>query len=161
MHDLPQDLYPSRGREERWLERQDPLTYVGEADGEQGLSEDQVAAYARDGFLILPGVFSREEARLIEAEFLALASDPVLQQRDELVLEPDDREPRTLVIHECNMLHGSPDNLSPHARSNLFFVYNSVLNTPIPQPFAATAFRPEFLARRDFRPLQPRENLFP
>jgi len=34
MQDMPQDLYPTRGREERWLERQDPVTYVGEADGE-------------------------------------------------------------------------------------------------------------------------------
>jgi ectoine hydroxylase len=68
--------------------------------------------------------------------------------------------PGTLVIHECNMLHGSPDNISPHARSNLFFVYNSVLNTPAPRPYAATAFRPEFLGRRNFQPLQPMENLF-
>ncbi|MGD8931979.1 MAG: phytanoyl-CoA dioxygenase family protein, partial [Chromatiales bacterium] len=68
--------------------------------------------------------------------------------------------PGTLVIHECNMLHGSPDNISPQARSNLFFVYNSVLNTPASEPFAATAFRPEFLGRRDHRPLQPMENQF-
>jgi len=58
------------------------------------------------------------------------------------------------------MLHDSPDNLAPHARSNLFFVYNSVLNTPAPGPYAAKAFRPELLGRRDFRPLRPIENLF-
>jgi ectoine hydroxylase len=104
MNDLPQDLYPSRGPEERWLERLDPVIYAGEAVGEQGLSGAQLVAYVRDGFLVLPGVFSREEARLFEAEFLAVTSDPVLQERDELVLEPDDREPRTLF---------SPDLYNP------------------------------------------------
>jgi ectoine hydroxylase len=57
-------------------------------------------------------------------------------------------------------MHGSADNISPAARTNLFFVYNSVLNTPAEKPFAAASFRPEFLGRRDSTPLQTLDNKF-
>ena len=60
----------------------------------------------------------------------------------------------SLVLHECNLMHGSPDNLSPWPRTNLFFVYNSVTNPPAERPFAATRFRPEFLACRGAVPLR-------
>lgn len=68
--------------------------------------------------------------------------------------------PGTLVLHEGNTMHGSPDNISPAARTNLFFVYNSVHNTPVEKPFAAAKFRPEFLGGRDFTPLQAVDNEF-
>lgn len=68
--------------------------------------------------------------------------------------------PGTLILHEGNTMHGSPDNISPSARTNLFFVYNSVLNTPATKPFAAARFRPEFLGSRDFTPLQAIDNKF-
>lgn len=68
--------------------------------------------------------------------------------------------PGTLILHEGNTMHGSPDNISPRARTNLFFVYNSVLNTPAERPFAAAKFRPGFLGSRDFTPLQPIANDF-
>jgi ectoine hydroxylase len=68
--------------------------------------------------------------------------------------------PGTLVLHEGNTMHGSPDNISPAARSNLFFVYNSIHNAPGEKPFAAAKFRPEFLGSRDFTPLEPIDNEF-
>lgn len=68
--------------------------------------------------------------------------------------------PGTLILHEGNTMHGSPDNISPAARTNLFFVYNSIFNTPAKVPFAAETFRPEFLGSRDFTPLQPTYNKF-
>jgi ectoine hydroxylase len=68
--------------------------------------------------------------------------------------------PGTLVLHEGNTMHGSPDNITPFARTNLFFVYNSVHNVPAERPFAAADFRPEFLGARDFTPLEPVENDF-
>ena len=61
--------------------------------------------------------------------------------------------PGTVVFHECNLMHGSPDNISPFARSNMFFVYNSVQNKPVTDPFGAKNPRPEFLARKDYTPL--------
>lgn len=58
----------------------------------------------------------------------------------------------TLVFHDGNTMHGSPDNISPDARTNAFFVYNSVDNTPV-EPFAAKAKRAPFLCLNDFAPL--------
>jgi ectoine hydroxylase len=297
MAEAMQDDYPSRGAVERLLERRDPVLYAGAGTASQGLSPEQCAAFERNGFLILPGVFSPGEARGLLEAFQRAARDPALEGRDELVLEPDSRKPRslfaperfspvlerltrdprildkvtqllgspvylhqsrvnikrgfggksfpwhsdfetwhaedgvprmrllsawvmltentehngplflvpgshkvfvacagetpdghykaslrrqeygvpshaalirlieargiagvygppgTLVIHECNIMHGSPDNISPYPRTNLFLVYNSVLNTPAPRPYAAASFRPEFLARRDYAPL--------
>lgn len=63
-------------------------------------------------------------------------------------------QPGTLVLHEGNIMHGSPDNISPWARTNVFFVYNSVHNVPAPKPFAAEDFRPPFLSNRDHSPLR-------
>lgn len=59
----------------------------------------------------------------------------------------------TLVLHEGNIMHGSPDNISPWPRSNLFFVYNSIHNQPAAKPFAAPKFRPAFLSNPKREPL--------
>jgi ectoine hydroxylase len=296
------DRYPTRGAEERILERVDPVVYgEGPSGSGAGLSAEQVAAYDRDGFLVLPGVFSPEETAAMRAEAERLAEAPELMEREELIREPDSRRarsvfsahvfsdlfgrlardrrildkvmrllgdgvyihhsrinikralngksfpwhsdfetwhaedgiprmrilsawvmldandafngplflvpgshrrfvacagatpenhhaaslrkqeygvpsvealrdlveaggmaaahgpPGTLVIHEGNTMHGSPDNITPFSRTNVFFVYNSVENTPAERPFAAPAFRPRFLGSRDFTPLEPAE----
>ncbi len=62
--------------------------------------------------------------------------------------------PGTLVLTEGNIMHGSPDNISPRARTNTFFVFNSVHNLPAPKPFGAGRFRPPFLSNRDYSPLE-------
>jgi ectoine hydroxylase len=66
----------------------------------------------------------------------------------------------TLVLHEGNVMHGSPDNISPWPRTNVFFVYNSVENRPAEAPFAAPVARPDFLGLKEFDPLVPLENDF-
>ncbi len=58
----------------------------------------------------------------------------------------------TLVIHDGNVMHGSPDNISPESRTNAFFVFNSVENKP-QKPFGASKNRAEFLCLKDFKPL--------
>ncbi|MCH2534441.1 MAG: phytanoyl-CoA dioxygenase family protein [Bdellovibrionales bacterium] len=65
-------------------------------------------------------------------------------------------KPGTLVFHECNLLHGSPDNMSPWPRTNLMFVYNSIYNTPNKYPYAADEFRPEFLSSKKYTPIKPK-----
>lgn len=60
----------------------------------------------------------------------------------------------TIVFHECNLLHASPDNISPRPRTNAMFVYNSVDNPPAFKPYAANDFRPEFLSSSDKTPLR-------
>lgn len=63
--------------------------------------------------------------------------------------------PGSLIIFECNTLHGSNVNMSCWPRSNLFFVYNSVKNT-LGEPYCGNKPRPEFLAnRKNWEPLKP------
>ncbi len=62
-------------------------------------------------------------------------------------------KPGTVVFHEGNIMHGSPDNISPWPRTNLFFVYNSVENAPV-KPYGAAKKRPTFLANPDTTPLK-------
>ncbi len=53
---------------------------------------------------------------------------------------------------DSNIMHGSGNNITPYARSNVFMVFNSVENTLV-EPFAASAPRPGHIANRDFTPL--------
>lgn len=60
----------------------------------------------------------------------------------------------SVVLFECNTMHGSNTNLSPYPRSNLFLVYNSVENALV-APFSGLAPRPEYLAHREVEALTP------
>ncbi|MBS3805647.1 MAG: ectoine hydroxylase [Oleiphilaceae bacterium] len=61
----------------------------------------------------------------------------------------------SMIMFECNTLHGSNSNMSCWPRSNLFFVYNSVENT-LEEPYCGNRPRPQFLAnRRSWAPLKP------
>lgn len=61
----------------------------------------------------------------------------------------------SLIMFECNTMHGSNLNMSCWPRSNLFFVYNSVHNT-LEEPYCGNKPRPEFLAnRKNWDPLKP------
>lgn len=60
----------------------------------------------------------------------------------------------SMVLFDCNTMHGSNSNITPFPRSNLFVVYNSVENA-LAAPFGGTKPRPLFIAGRDFTPLTP------
>lgn len=61
-----------------------------------------------------------------------------------------------VTFFECNVMHGSNSNITPMPRSNVFVVYNSVLNKPV-APFCGLPPRPNFIAERlDFTPAGPR-----
>ena len=64
------------------------------------------------------------------------------------IAAPKGRTGSVLVTH-CNLVHGSPPNMSPFDRVLAIVTYNSVHNAllPVPEP------RPEFLVSRDFTPL--------
>lgn len=53
----------------------------------------------------------------------------------------------TLVLFDCNTIHGSNGNITPYPRSNAFFVFNAVSNR-LQAPFGGTRPRPDYLARR-------------
>ncbi|UKV15777.1 ectoine hydroxylase [Thalassospiraceae bacterium SW-3-3] len=54
----------------------------------------------------------------------------------------------SVLIFDCNTLHGSGNNITPYPRSNLFFVYNAMSNRLV-APFGGTKPRPNFLATRE------------
>lgn len=60
----------------------------------------------------------------------------------------------SVVFFECNTMHGSNSNITPWPRHNVFIVYNSIENTLV-APFCGLKPRPEFIASRDFTPLEP------
>ncbi|HZG56341.1 hypothetical protein [Paenibacillus sp.] len=45
-------------------------------------------------------------------------------------------------------MHGSNSNITPHPRSNAFYVFNSVENK-LGAPFASNRPRPDYIATRD------------
>ena len=62
--------------------------------------------------------------------------------------------PGTVIIFDCNTMHGSNGNITPFPRANAFIVYNAVSNS-LQAPFGAKTPRPEFIASRDVDPLFP------
>lgn len=62
--------------------------------------------------------------------------------------------PGTVVIFDCNVMHGSNGNITPFPRSNAFLVYNAASNRPA-APFGPKLPRPEFIASRcEVRPIE-------
>ncbi len=57
------------------------------------------------------------------------------------------------LMFDCNMMHGSGNNITPFPRSNIFIVFNSVENVPH-EPFAAASPRPGWVASRNFTPVR-------
>jgi len=58
----------------------------------------------------------------------------------------------SVLLFDCNVMHGAGKNTSDHLRANLFYVYNAVSNV-LNSPYAADTPRPEFLAARTIEPL--------
>ncbi|MFD3686592.1 ectoine hydroxylase [Nocardiopsis sp. NPDC058631] len=55
------------------------------------------------------------------------------------------------TVFDSNCMHGSGDNITPHPRSDVFVVFNSVHNA-CTTPFGSSGPRPEHVASRDFSP---------
>jgi ectoine hydroxylase len=56
-------------------------------------------------------------------------------------------KPGTVVIFDCNVMHGSNGNITPFPRANAFLVYNAVSNA-LAAPFGVEKPRPDFIAAR-------------
>lgn len=59
-------------------------------------------------------------------------------------------KPGTVILFDCNTMHGSNGNITPFPRANAFIVYNAMENA-LHAPFAAPAPRPWFIAEREPR----------
>jgi hypothetical protein len=62
--------------------------------------------------------------------------------------------PGSVLFFHCNIVHGSPSNISPFPRRMIIITYNAIDNM---QCYHKPT-RPEFLVGRDFRPLKPLRN---
>ena len=61
----------------------------------------------------------------------------------------------TVIVFDCNTMHGSASNITPLPRSNAFIVYNAVSNR-LEAPFGPTKPRPDFIAaRKRVAPVEP------
>ncbi|WP_114950945.1 ectoine hydroxylase [Sphingosinicella terrae] len=69
-------------------------------------------------------------------------------------IEAPTGKPGTIILFDCNMMHGSNGNITPFPRANAFLVFNAVSNR-LQAPFAADRPRPPFVAERDFAPIAP------
>jgi len=54
----------------------------------------------------------------------------------------------SVVIFDCNTMHGSNGNITPFPRSNIFLVYNAVKNRVV-EPYSNQQARPEWIASRE------------
>ena len=63
----------------------------------------------------------------------------------------------SLLLFDCNTLHGSNANMSPDPRSNVFFVFNRRDNA-CGEPYAANKRRPRFLGHEPDRLWQAEDN---
>ena len=54
----------------------------------------------------------------------------------------------SVIIFDCNTMHGSNSNITPQPRSNLFFVYNALSNR-VQAPFSGQKPRPEYICSRE------------
>lgn len=54
----------------------------------------------------------------------------------------------SLLLFDCNLMHGSNSNITPSPRSNVFIVFNSVENRLV-SPFSGQSPRPEHIASRE------------
>jgi ectoine hydroxylase len=57
----------------------------------------------------------------------------------------------SVLFFHGNIVHGSAANMSPFARNLVLVTFNHHENIPIPTKEP----RPEFLASRDYRPVEP------
>lgn len=61
----------------------------------------------------------------------------------------------SVILFDCNTIHGSNSNISPLPRSNAFFVYNAMSNR-VTRPFCNRSPRPEYIAAREYiEPVKP------
>lgn len=57
-------------------------------------------------------------------------------------------KPGSVIVFDCNTMHGSNGNITPYPRSNAFFVYNA-MNNRVLAPFCDQPPRPEYICTRD------------
>ncbi len=84
------------------IARQDPVVYDGGAYAD-ALAPGQLAAYERDGFLMLDGVFGGDEVNALLDEVRRLSADPAIVSMEEAITERDSVAVRSIFrVHQIS-----------------------------------------------------------
>lgn len=105
---LVTDTYQSRvDNETAIVLRQDPIIYSDpRVEVAHGLSHHQLKSYEKNGFILLKGLFSEQEARLFLNEARKMTADPKIRSREEAITEPGSHEVRSVFMaHRLNELY--------------------------------------------------------
>ncbi len=70
------------------------------------------------------------------------------QMVEEAGIEAPTGKAGSIVIFDCNTMHGSNSNITPKSRNNVFMVFNSVENK-LQEPFSGKKPRPEYIGTRE------------
>ena len=102
---VPADHYPSRcTAKPRWQEREDPVVYRDDLDNAP-IAAELIERYERDGYLILPNLFSSEEVRVLRNELDRVRHDPAVLASEQAIKEPESQSVRSVfAIHQSNAL---------------------------------------------------------
>ncbi len=97
------DIYASRGGQPAAIRpRQDPVVHASQRDGGP-LSRELVERYERDGYLVLPELFSAAEIESIRREVFRLRNTEALTGGEAVIAEPGSREVRSVFrVHASN-----------------------------------------------------------
>lgn len=105
---LVSDTYQSRvDNETAIVLRQDPVIYSDpRPEVPHGLSHHQLKSYQKNGFILLKGLLSEQEAALFLREARKMAVDPKIRSREEAITEPGRREARSIFMaHRLSALY--------------------------------------------------------
>jgi ectoine hydroxylase len=91
-----QDLYPSRGSEEKIINRTDPVVYSVKSVGKESLDNISKQQYEDNGFIIIPNVFKADEIKELVEEIELMKNNHELTQNEEFIYEPGSDKLRTI-----------------------------------------------------------------
>ena len=84
-----QDLYPSRLEDENIINRVDPVVYSKKMITEHSLNKEQLDSYERNGFIVFPKLFSKDEIKAFKEELKSLESNIELRKKEDVLQDFD------------------------------------------------------------------------
>lgn len=101
---LSQDAYPTRTQNNAGiLARQDPVLYEAESKRKASLDAAQRASYEKNGFLLMPELFSQDEVSYLFDAMQSMREDFTHADRKEVIAEPGSGEVRSIFnVHRLN-----------------------------------------------------------
>ncbi|MFC7288885.1 ectoine hydroxylase [Herminiimonas glaciei] len=101
---LSQDAYPTRTQNNAGiLARQDPVVYEHDSKRKASLDAAQRASYEKNGFLLMPELFSQEEVSYLFDAMQTMREDFTHADRKEVIAEPGSGEVRSIFnVHRLN-----------------------------------------------------------